>query len=639
MVGGIATGVSLMVAIAIINRSVLDDFRRTLELIAGPAQLEITLGAGEVGFPESVVDSARADAGVEAALGLVRGTLAVADDPSDTLELFGVDLTKENTLERYHIGLVDGGSDTLAWLADPRSIALTTAFAASHGLAVGDRLTLSTRQGTAAFTVRGLLEPQGIARAFGGALAVMDLPAAQLALGKDQSGRPDRPGAASRRRASGGAGAARVRAAADPERRAAAPARHPLRRHPRLLPGDDRRPQPALPRRRHLHRLQHDLDGSGTPRRRARLAPPERRGAGAAPAPADARGPAAGRRRHAPRPRPGHRPRPRAARHGVHVDGRDLPAALPGRPARRRGGDAPAARGHRDRRRALRLVLRRPAGDVARAARGPACRPAQPRATHARRAAGCAVARPCRGRRNGARARGAAQVQLLGQRRLHVVAGVGDRDRRAAGPCLGAPPRPRTRPPVRPRGARGRGEPGARADTDGRHRGGHRARARRRHHGRLAVPEPPHLGQGLLRERLPRERPVGERHRHRGRLAREPDPGDAGGRSSNASGRPRDRHAAHPSGHDVPGPAHRRRRAERRPAGAVALPEVVVPGWRPRSGRPRGARRRGRQRLGELRRPVRQAAGRPHRPRHTERACSRCRWSASCRTTSRTAVR
>ena len=185
VMGGIATGVALMVAIAIINRSVLDDFRRTLELIAGPAQLEITLGAGEVGFPETAVDAARADADVEAALGLVRGTLAVADDPSDTLELFGVDLTQENTLDRYHIGLADGGSDTLAWLADPRSIALTTAFAASHGLAVGDRLALSTRQGTATFTVRGLLEPQGMARAFGGALAVMDLPAAQLALGKD----------------------------------------------------------------------------------------------------------------------------------------------------------------------------------------------------------------------------------------------------------------------------------------------------------------------------------------------------------------------------------------------------------------------------------------------------------------------
>src|SRR5262249_16840313 len=168
-----------------INRSVLDDFRRTLELIAGPAQLEITLGAGEVGFPEATVEAARADPGVEVALGLVRGTLAVADDPGDTLELCGVDLTKGATPPRSHIGLAEGGSDPLAWLADPRSIALTSSFAASRGLAVGDRLRLSTREGMATFTVRGLLESQGMARAFGGALAVMDLPAAQLALGKD----------------------------------------------------------------------------------------------------------------------------------------------------------------------------------------------------------------------------------------------------------------------------------------------------------------------------------------------------------------------------------------------------------------------------------------------------------------------
>src|SRR5262249_47595191 len=84
LVGGTATGSARIVAIATITRSVLDDFRRTLELIAGPAQLEITLGAGEVGFPEAAVETARADPGVEVALGLVRGSLAVADDPGDT---------------------------------------------------------------------------------------------------------------------------------------------------------------------------------------------------------------------------------------------------------------------------------------------------------------------------------------------------------------------------------------------------------------------------------------------------------------------------------------------------------------------------------------------------------------------------
>ena len=175
-----------MVAIAVINHTVLDNFRRTLELIAGPAQLEVTLGTGEVGFPEATIDTVRADPGVEVALGLVRGTLALADDPGETLELFGVDLTQEHALERYHIGLT-GGGDTLEWLADPAVDRPHQRVRRCATTSPRERpLDLSTRQGLVRFTVRGLLEPEGLARAFGGVLAVMDLPAAQLVLGRER---------------------------------------------------------------------------------------------------------------------------------------------------------------------------------------------------------------------------------------------------------------------------------------------------------------------------------------------------------------------------------------------------------------------------------------------------------------------
>src|SRR5439155_11406022 len=95
VVGGIATGVSLIVAINVINRSVLDNFRRTIELIAGPAALEVTLGVGEVGFPEAALEAVSADPDVVTAVPLVRGTVALADDPAETLQLFGADLTNE----------------------------------------------------------------------------------------------------------------------------------------------------------------------------------------------------------------------------------------------------------------------------------------------------------------------------------------------------------------------------------------------------------------------------------------------------------------------------------------------------------------------------------------------------------------
>jgi putative ABC transport system permease protein len=185
VVGGIATGVALIVAIAVINTSVLANFRHTIELIAGPAALEVTLGVGEVGFDESAVETVRADPGVEIAVPLVRGTVALADDPGETLQLFGADLTTDADLERYRVTLTTDRGDILTWLNDPDSIALARTFAARHGLDLGSALKLSTPQGVRDFTVRGLLEPEGLARAYGGQLALMDLPAAQLLLAKD----------------------------------------------------------------------------------------------------------------------------------------------------------------------------------------------------------------------------------------------------------------------------------------------------------------------------------------------------------------------------------------------------------------------------------------------------------------------
>src|SRR5215213_9899994 len=85
IVGGIATGVSLIVALNVLNTSVLENFRRSMELIAGPADLQVTLGLGEVGFPEATIAAVVDDPDVDVAVPLVRGTIALADDPTSVL--------------------------------------------------------------------------------------------------------------------------------------------------------------------------------------------------------------------------------------------------------------------------------------------------------------------------------------------------------------------------------------------------------------------------------------------------------------------------------------------------------------------------------------------------------------------------
>jgi putative ABC transport system permease protein len=185
VVVGTLIGVALIVGINVINTSAVANVRRSIALIAGPADLQVTLGVGEIGFPESTVESVRKDPGVRVAVPLLHGTVSLADDPAETLQLFGADLTAEEDLQRYTITTVTNRREVTRTLEDPTSILLTEAFAAQQNLGVGATVQVSTPKGIQAFTVRGLLRPEGLAAAFGGRLAVMDLTAAQRWLGKD----------------------------------------------------------------------------------------------------------------------------------------------------------------------------------------------------------------------------------------------------------------------------------------------------------------------------------------------------------------------------------------------------------------------------------------------------------------------
>src|SRR6266705_576819 len=93
------------------------------------------------------------------------------------LTVYGVDPTGDATERVYGARLeVD---DPEAFLARPDSIAVARPFAAKQGLRPGDRLELTTPAGRRAFTVRGLLDADGVARAYAGNVAVMDLRAAE----------------------------------------------------------------------------------------------------------------------------------------------------------------------------------------------------------------------------------------------------------------------------------------------------------------------------------------------------------------------------------------------------------------------------------------------------------------------------
>lgn len=174
-------GVALVCAMDLVNRGVLRAFVEVVDTVAGRAALEITaLGAP---FPEATVAEVARVPGVELAVPVVSGTAFTVDDSGELLTVHGVDVTNESAV-RVHEARDAGGlelDDPLVFLNQPDSIVITRSFAVRRGLTIGDRLDLLTPTGRRTFTVRGLLEPQGIARAYGGNLIVMDLSAAAAA--------------------------------------------------------------------------------------------------------------------------------------------------------------------------------------------------------------------------------------------------------------------------------------------------------------------------------------------------------------------------------------------------------------------------------------------------------------------------
>src|SRR5881296_3022055 len=183
---GVACGVALVVAIRVINASTLASFTDAIEDLAGSAALQVR-GPGP--FPETVAEQLRAIPGVDHAVPIVTATFFGTEPPiaGEALSVFAADVTDGHAIRTLH--LVKAGEhvvdDPLGFLVDPRSMIVTDVLAARLGVTAGARLPLRTPHGIETFTVRGVLPPGGVGRAFGGNLILMDVVGAQLVVGED----------------------------------------------------------------------------------------------------------------------------------------------------------------------------------------------------------------------------------------------------------------------------------------------------------------------------------------------------------------------------------------------------------------------------------------------------------------------
>lgn len=184
---GIVLGVAVFVGMHTANESVLLAFYKTIDRIAGKAELQIT--AGEGGFPEDVLERVQSMPEVRAAVPVIEAAVDTNLKGEGNLLVLAVDMTGDRSLRDYDLesgeeAVVD---DPLVFLAQPDSLIVTREFAQRNGLAIGTRVPMRTMEGEKQFTVRGIMKSGGLTQAFGGNLAVMDIYAAQMVFGRGRT--------------------------------------------------------------------------------------------------------------------------------------------------------------------------------------------------------------------------------------------------------------------------------------------------------------------------------------------------------------------------------------------------------------------------------------------------------------------
>jgi putative ABC transport system permease protein len=181
----IAASVALSTSLEMSSRAVQQLADRTAEALAGAAQLEIVAGA--LGIPERLVEEVRAAPGVAAASPMLTANLQI-DAAKLSIHVLGIDLLEEGV--GRELDLRARGAqvpDALKLLARADAVVISELVSAKTGVGFDESLQVRTPLGLRALHVEGLLADRGVARAFGGQIAVMDLYALQALVGRADS--------------------------------------------------------------------------------------------------------------------------------------------------------------------------------------------------------------------------------------------------------------------------------------------------------------------------------------------------------------------------------------------------------------------------------------------------------------------
>jgi putative ABC transport system permease protein len=174
---GIALGVTMVVAVLLINGAVMASYKNMLAAAAGRADLQVSAATGS-GFAEDLLATAEQARGVATAVPVIAsGTQAAAGDRQTSATIYGIAPGKDEQIRDYRLTagrLPQASGET----------AVTAELARSLDLRAGDQIQLLTTRGMQSFTVTGVFDAGGTVRGAMGPFGVVTLPAAQEAFAK-----------------------------------------------------------------------------------------------------------------------------------------------------------------------------------------------------------------------------------------------------------------------------------------------------------------------------------------------------------------------------------------------------------------------------------------------------------------------
>jgi putative ABC transport system permease protein len=179
---GIALGVAVFISIRISIHSALDAFKSTVDHVAGKTHLEIASPGN--GFDENLFLRIKKTKGILAATPVVQYVAQCTRPINQPLLVLGIDIFSDQRFRAYRFkgGVED--KNLLEFLLQPNSIAITKTFAEKFGLGQGSQLNLLIGAKEVSFTVKGIMEEEGPAKALGGSFAILDIAHAQEAFDK-----------------------------------------------------------------------------------------------------------------------------------------------------------------------------------------------------------------------------------------------------------------------------------------------------------------------------------------------------------------------------------------------------------------------------------------------------------------------